>query len=160
MSARFEHQWNEQTGSVRRLSVTLESRVESADIAESLILEFSGKAGCDGRQMEEIGLAVRESVANAVCHGNRCDLTKKVVMTAEFRHPELVIRIRDEGEGFDPEVLADPLLPDNLLHESGRGFFLMKTCMDDVTVRRIGPRGVELTMIKHVFKAPHRRILK
>ena len=67
-------------------------------------------------------------------------------MTVEFtftpvRDPgELIVRVRDQGEGFDPEEVADPLAPENLLKSSGRGIFFMRSFMDDVTLRR-APKG-------------------
>lgn len=145
---------------MRRLSLTLESRVESADVAESHVTAFCCRAGYGQLQCEEVGLAVRESVANAVLHGNRCDMSKKVGLTAELTEAELTISIRDEGEGFDPDALPDPLVPDNLLNETGRGFFLVRTCMDDVVVRRTGSHGLEVTMTKYLSKTPRRRTVK
>ena len=53
----------------------------------------------------------------------------------------LVIRITDEGEGFDPVEVADPLAPENLLRSSGRGIFFMRSFMDDVTLQRRPPAG-------------------
>lgn len=106
---------------------------------------------------EQVGLAVRELVANAILHGNRCDMSKKVQLTAELTDTGLMVCIKDEGEGFDPDSLPDPLVPDNLLNETGRGFFLVKTCMDDVIVRRAETRGMEVTLIKYLSKTPLRR---
>ncbi len=160
MSSDLNPAWNKGKARTQRLNLTLDSRVESADLAESLVVEFSEAAGCGERQCEEIGLAVRETVINAVLHGNRCDMNKKVLLTAEVRDSGLVISVKDEGEGFDPDCLADPLVPDNLLSESGRGFFLVKTCMDEVAVRRVASRGMELTMIKYLSKTPLRRTTK
>src|SRR5436853_212302 len=79
----------------RRLNLKLDSRIESAMRAESMMLEFSRKAGCAERQCEEIGLAVREAVVNAVCHGNHYDLNKKVELTAEINEPDLVVCVND-----------------------------------------------------------------
>ena len=62
-------------------------------------------------------------------------MSKKVVLTAELGDYGLVVCAKDEGEGFDLDSLSNPLVPDNILHESGRGFFLVKACMDEVTVR-------------------------
>jgi len=160
MSSRLKPPSNLGNARTQRLDLTLESKVESADLAESRILEFSERAGYGERQCGEIGLAVREAVINAVLHGNRCNMNKKVVLTAELQGSGLVICVRDEGEGFDPECLANPLVPDNLLHESGRGFFLVNTCMDDVVVRRTATRGAELTMIKYLSNSPLRRTTK
>lgn len=163
MSQRLEHEWNGGKGRKLRMSATLESRVQSADIAESMILQFCGRARVSygERILEDVGLAVRESVANAVMHGNRYDMSKKVILEAELTDDGLVICVKDEGAGFDPDSLPDPLLPDNLLHESGRGLFLVKTCMDDVTMmRRAETCGMEVTLVKHVSIEHRRRMNK
>jgi serine/threonine-protein kinase RsbW len=137
---------------LRRLELTLESKLESADLAESRMIDFAAKANYAKEQCEEIGLAVRESVANAVLHGNRSDLNKKVFLTAEIQAHGLVIRVRDEGEGFVPESLPNPLEPPHLHRESGRGLLLVKALMDEVIVRRATSGGMELTMTKHRSK--------
>jgi serine/threonine-protein kinase RsbW len=135
-----------------RLNVTLASRLESLDLAQSLIAQFAERAGYSKQQCEEIGLAVRESVTNAVLHGNHSDLNKEVFLTADMRAPGLVISIRDEGEGFDPASLPDPLVPENLHHESGRGLLLIKAFMDEVILRRAALGGMELTITKYLSK--------
>ena len=68
----------------KRVALTLESSLQSADLAESVLREFAGEAGYGEPQQEQIGIAVRESVVNAVLHGNRCDTNKKVALTAEL----------------------------------------------------------------------------
>ena len=99
-----------------------------------------------------VGVAVRESVANAIKHGNRNDASKHVFVEFETREqndvPEVLIRVRDQGEGFDPDAVADPLEGDNLLKSSGRGIFLMRNFMDDVHLRRAAEGGMEIEMIK------------
>ena len=133
----------------RRLDLTLESKLESADLAESQILQFAGRANYVKQQCEEIGLAVRESVANAVLHGNRCDPHKNVFLTAEMQVRGLVILVRDEGKGFAPESLPNPLVPPNLHRESGRGLLLIKALMDEVIFRRAASGGMEVIMTKY-----------
>ena len=64
--------------------------------------------------------------------------------------PELIIRVRDEGEGFDPESIADPLAQENLLKSSGRGIFLIRSFMDDVRLQRAPEGGMEIRMTKRV----------
>ena len=90
--------------------------------------------------MHWIGVAVRESVINAIKHGNREDPDKLVTVEFTFAPAadpgELIVRVLDEGEGFEPEEVADPLAPENLLKSSGRGIFFMRSFMDDVTLRR------------------------
>ena len=62
--------------------------------------------------------------------------------------PGLLVRIRDEGAGFDPASLPDPLAPDNLLKSSGRGIFLMRSFMDHVDLRQSPEGGMEVIMVK------------
>jgi serine/threonine-protein kinase RsbW len=61
---------------------------------------------------------------------------------------ELVVRVLDEGEGFDPQEVADPLAPENMLKASGRGIFFMRSFMDDVVLRRAADGGMEVRMVK------------
>jgi serine/threonine-protein kinase RsbW len=140
---------SDQDLNLRRLELTLESKPESADLAESQMTNFAASAEYTKQQCEEIGLAVRESVANAVLHGNRGDLNKKVFLTAEIQTRGLVIHVRDEGEGFAPESLPNPLVPPHLHRESGRGLLLVKTLMDEVILRRAASGGMEVIMTKY-----------
>jgi serine/threonine-protein kinase RsbW len=106
----------------------------------------------DDDAMTWMEVAVRESVINGIKHGNKHDGNKHV--SVEFTTQpavdpvELVIAIRDQGEGFDPEALPDPLAPENLLKSSGRGIFFMRSFMDDVTLSRVPEGGMEVRMVK------------
>jgi len=108
--------------------------------------------GLDEDAVHWIGVAVRESVINAIKHGNREDAWKLVTVEFTFapiaEPSELVVRVLDQGEGFDPEEIADPLAPENLLKSSGRGIFFMRSFMDDVTLRRASEGGMEVRMVK------------
>jgi serine/threonine-protein kinase RsbW len=101
-----------------------------------------------------ISVAIRESVINAIKHGNRNDSSKRVFVEFETKVradvPELAIRVRDQGEGFEPEEVADPLAPENLLKSSGRGIFLIRNFMDDVRLQRAPEGGMEIRMDKRV----------
>jgi len=132
-----------------QLNLALESRPESADRAESQIVQLAARANYAKEQCEEIALAVRESVANAVLHGNCCDPHKKVFLAAHVQAHGLVICVRDQGEGFDPAGLPDPLDPKNLYRESGRGLLMIKALMDEVVFARAALGGMELTMTKY-----------
>src|SRR5918996_6062102 len=114
-------------------------------------------AGLDEDSLHWVSVAVRESVVNAIKHGNKNDESKRVVVEftpVPLHEPaELVIRVQDEGEGFDPEEVADPLAPENILKSSGRGIFLIRNFMDDVQLQRGKHRGMEIRMVKKVPKA-------
>ncbi len=109
-------------------------------------------SGLDEDSQHWVGVAIRESVINAIKHGNRSDTSKHVFVEFETTElttvPELMIRVRDQGEGFDPETVANPLDPENLLKSSGRGIFLIRNFMDDMQLRRAPEGGMEIRMIK------------
>jgi serine/threonine-protein kinase RsbW len=88
-------------------------------------------------------------VNNAIHHGNRDDRNKKVYIKLIKRPHQIDIVIRDDGGGFDPNSIADPLDPENLFKESGRGIFIVKSLMDDVKFE-FNQNGTEVTLIKHL----------
>jgi serine/threonine-protein kinase RsbW len=113
--------------------------------------------GLDEDSQHWVSVSIRECVINAIKHGNRNDASKRVFVefaTATLGSwSELTIRVRDQGEGFDPEEIADPLAPENLLKGSGRGIFLIRSFMDDVELRRVPEGGMEIRMVKRVEAA-------
>jgi serine/threonine-protein kinase RsbW len=135
-------------------SIRLEfaSAFDMLDFVQVVSDHIGRMAGLDDDQLHWVGVAVRESVVNAIKHGNQGDESKRVVV--EFtpmpsRDPEqLVIRVEDEGEGFDPEDVADPLAPENILKSSGRGIFLIRSFMDEVTLQPSPLGGMEVMMVK------------
>ena len=131
---------------------TIFSVFDTLDLIQVVSDRVSALGGLDEDATHWVGVSVRESVINAIKHGNRFDPSKLV--TVEFAlepaalPTALVIRITDEGEGFDPVEVADPLAPENLLRSSGRGIFFMRSFMDDVTLQRASDGGMEVRMVK------------
>jgi serine/threonine-protein kinase RsbW len=133
------------------------SAFEMLDFVQ-VVSDHVGRAiGLDDDALHWVGVAIRESVINAIKHGNRHDLSKHVFVDFETGSdsgtPELIIRVRDQGEGFEPGNLADPLAPENLLKSSGRGIFLIRSFMDDVHIQRAPQGGMEIRMTKRVQPA-------
>lgn len=128
----------------------LDSTLESVDRAEELVVETAKKAGIEEDDALSLGMAVRECAVNAVVHGNRYNLNKKVHLTIARTPTQLVVKIADEGEGFELEELPDPLAEENLLRHSGRGIFIIRAFTDDFQVRRTTPSGTEVTLMKNV----------
>ena len=95
-----------------------------------------------------IDLAVRESVANAVKHGNKFDPEKDVEVTLEHSGDGIEIKVRDFGPGFHPDEIPDPTDPANLLKANGRGILFMKTFMDEVEWFNATGGGVVVRMTK------------
>ena len=131
-----------------RVSLTLDSSIESVDTVEQTAQEFAERAGFDEDTIPNIAMAVREAAVNAVIHGNCYDPNKQITASFETNSDSLVVRITDQGSGLDPDNVPDPLAPENILRGSGRGIFLIKAFMDEVHFRKLHP-GTELTLIKH-----------
>jgi serine/threonine-protein kinase RsbW len=132
-----------------RVSYTLESTLESVNQVEQKATEVAAGAGLGEDEQYQVAMAVREAAVNAVLHGNAYDPGKRFVVAYETTGESLVITITDQGKGLDPESLPDPLAPENLMKGSGRGIFLIRAFMDEVTFRNTEP-GTEITLIKHV----------
>jgi len=127
------------------------------DFVQVVSDHLARRVGLDEDAMHWVSVAIRESVINAIKHGNRNDSSKRVFVefgTSMGEVPELSIRVRDQGEGFDPELVANPLDPENLLKSSGRGIFLIRNFMDDVQLRRAPEGGMEISMLKRAQPAP------
>ena len=132
----------------QRIEVTLETVLDSVDLAESIVMRIAEASGFSEEDIHKIGMAVREGVINAYNYGNQQDRGKKILLTVELEPRRMVVRVLDEGKGFELTEVPDPLAEENLLRTSGRGLFLMRAFMDDFRVAR-GPRGgAELVMVK------------
>ena len=133
----------------KRVSYTLDSSLHSVNTAEETAQLLAAKAGFDEDNCLRISMAVREAAVNAVLHGNAYDPGKKMTVAFENTGHALVITVTDEGRGLDVSKVPDPTTPENLLKQSGRGIFLMRSFMDEVRIRLLAP-GTEVTMIKNV----------
>lgn len=122
------------------------------DFVQVVSDEMGQLIGFDDDSTHWVSVAVRESVINAIKHGNREVEEKRV--TVEFtvapadEPTQLTVRVVDQGEGFDPVEVADPLAPENLLKSSGRGIFFMRNFMDDLRLQRAAEGGMEVVMVK------------
>jgi serine/threonine-protein kinase RsbW len=137
-------------GHLVRLEVP--SSFDILDLVQLLSDRLSTLAGLDEDAIHWVSVAVRESVINAIKHGNREDRSKHVTveftLTPRLQPDEFVVRVLDEGEGFDPEAVANPLDPENVLKSSGRGIFFMRSFMDDVSIARRPEGGMVVRMSK------------
>ena len=137
---------------VVRLEFT--SAVEMLDFVQVVSDHIGRVVGLDEDAIHWVGVALRESVINAIRHGNRNDSSKHVFV--EFQRAsasdgsQLTICVRDQGEGFDPDSLENPLDPDNILKSSGRGIFLIRNFMDEVRLQRAPEGGMEIRMVKRL----------
>ena len=139
---------NSAVATTQSLEVTLETLLESIDLAESIVKRVAEASGFEEEEIHKIGMAVREGVINAYNYGNAQDRHKKITLSVAFESEKMVVHIRDEGPGFDLSQVPDPLAEENLLRTSGRGIFLIKAFMDDFIVQRSPKGGADIVMIK------------
>jgi serine/threonine-protein kinase RsbW len=128
------------------------STYEMLDFVQIVTDHLSQRVGLDEDTRHYVGVAVRECVVNGITHGNRNDPAKHIFVEFSADNSdgafELEIRVRDQGAGFDPAAIADPLAPENLLKASGRGIFLIRSFMDDVQLLTAPGGGMEIRMTK------------
>ena len=105
--------------------------------------------GVDESLVADIAISVTEIVNNGIIHGNGRDKAKRVSLTINKKGDELTFIITDQGTGFNPEQVDDPLKEENLLKEVGRGIFIVRSLMDSVDVQAT-PNGSVVTMTKKI----------
>jgi len=134
--------------------IDFHSSLGMLDFVQMISEYIARTVGLDDDSVHWVTVAVRESVVNAIKHGNCFDVQKRVHV--EFTSLEdsgargVAILVRDEGCGFDPATIADPLAPENLMKANGRGIFMMRTFMDEMTFERSEAGGMQVRMVKRV----------
>ena len=132
------------------LEITFGSQFGYLDFVEEISDAITRMVGFDEDTRFWITLSIRESVVNAIQHGNQSDESKKVGIRFQSLPDRLVIFIQDEGEGFDESQIRDPLKPENLLQTGGRGVFFVRSFMDEVDWKLLPEGGMEMRMEKRL----------
>ena len=102
------------------------------------LLEQMRSVGFSDKELFGMRLALEEAIVNAIKHGNRCNPAKQVAIRYQLSEDQIVLEIEDEGAGFDPDGLPDPLAPENLERPGGRGVFLIRQYMSWVQYNEKG----------------------
>lgn len=123
----------------------IRSEIRCACIPKNLILKELERHGFRDPDLFGLKLALEEALTNAVKHGNQSDPQKKVTVRYAVSSEKVVIIVRDEGSGFDPDAVPDCTAPDRLPLPNGRGIMLIRAYMDDVCYR---DRGREIVFVK------------
>ena len=133
------------------------SHFEMLDFVQVVSDEMGRLVGLDTDSTHWVSVAVRESVVNAIKHGNREDEDKRVTveftLTPAGAPTRVPVRVVAQGAAFDPVAVADPLAPETLLKSSGRGIFFMRNFMDALRLQRAPEGGMEVVMVKTVGAA-------
>lgn len=121
-----------------KITYEIASTYEELERVEHLLNELQEKLGFDDEFYARLMLTVSEAATNAVVHGNELDASKKATIVAEADENTLTVTTTDEGAGFVPEEVPNPLAEENLLKTSGRGVFLMQEYADETEYQNDG----------------------
>ena len=121
----------------------IESSINNLRIVENAIDEVMGEIGIAQENYGKILVSTLEAVNNAIMHGNKYEMEKMVDVEISYKNDKLKIKISDEGNGFIPEEVPDPTIPENLEALNGRGIFLMSKLADEI---KYSKRGNSVTM--------------
>ena len=151
MTQRLKNRYFTNKNLIKRVEteeLKLPSRLESVEEAAEAAAQFAERNGFGEEARYAIDMAVRESVANAIKHGNLLDETKQVEVTFENAGEGLSITVRDFGAGFAVEKIPDPTNSENLLKANGRGILFMRSFMDEVEWSNHARGGMMVKMLK------------
>ena len=105
------------------------------DDIEQLLLQSSPASP---HEVFSIKLALEEALINAITHGNQMQRAKKVAVSYRVTPAAFEVRITDEGAGFNPDDVPDPTAFENLERPCGRGLWLMRHYMNEVSFSERG----------------------
>ncbi|NOY88028.1 MAG: ATP-binding protein [FCB group bacterium] len=105
--------------------------------------------GIDESRVADIAISVSELVNNAIHHAHHKDTKKTISIKINRDKENVIINISDQGTGFNPEDINDPLAEENLLKDTGRGLFIVKSLMDKVDFE-ITDQGTSVTITKSI----------
>ncbi len=130
-------------------TISFPSLIENLEKIEMISSQISQDAGFDESTIDDISIALTELVNNAIHHANKDNPEKKVIVAFTVDAKKLTISIKDEGEGFSRTNVGNPLDPDNLMADNGRGLYLVEALMDEVKFN-ISETGTEVIISKNL----------
>ncbi len=139
-------------GSLLEIDAWIQSEIKAISPLVERLMRLIVESHCVAGEERAVQLALREALNNAVVHGNRLDAHKLVHVRCRCKFAKgISITVSDQGQGFDPSAVPDPLSVDSLESEHGRGIHLMKLAMDEVSFEQ---RGAEVHMCKRAARNP------
>jgi serine/threonine-protein kinase RsbW len=132
----------------RTVRLDIASRLDMLDMVQTVLSHLAGVIGFDEESIHYMTVALRESVVNAIRHGNQADEQRRVAVDFVVGDRSIEVRVQDEGKGFDPTAVPDPVAEENLLKPNGRGIFFMRSFMDVVEYAFPPGGGTMVRMVK------------
>jgi serine/threonine-protein kinase RsbW len=133
----------------RKFELQFSSDTKYLENVEKLSSKVARYANLSESDSDDLGIVTTELVNNAIHHGNKNDPEKQVRITFTVDDQKIELRIIDQGGGFNPDKLKDPLAPENLLNENGRGIFLIRNLMDGLEFK-FSDTGTETIVTKNL----------
>jgi putative Holliday junction resolvase len=141
------------------LEICLPSNIEYLPLIDTVCQAFCGWAAIGEEATDEVSMAVIEAATNAMVHGNASETSKRIRAVFQRAPCEIIITVDDEGPGFDPGKIPNPVDAENLLKESGRGVYIMRQVMDDVQFGPGPDGGTRVRLVKRLKMPEQGRFL-
>jgi serine/threonine-protein kinase RsbW len=136
------------TSEARTVKLDIASRYDMLEMVQTVLTHIAGLLSFDEDAAHYMSVAVRESVVNAIKHGNRLDVAKRVTLHFTLHDSSLEVQVEDEGKGFEVDSVPNPVADENLLKADGRGIFFMRSFMDEVHYSFPARGGTVVRMVK------------
>lgn len=120
---------------MKTISTEIASLKKNYALIESLLRKANEEFCCQEERFRNVLIAVSELVMNAIVHGNKEQAAKKVRVTVEYDENVMKVKILDEGNGFKYGKESKPKLPEDMMKESGRGLFIVKSLVEEIDCR-------------------------
>ncbi len=130
--------------------ITIPSSPDHISAVDEFIESWLRQRGVPEDTIADLAIAITELVNNAIKHGNKYDHKKKIRVGLRFENDQAQATVSDEGTGFDPESIPNPIAEENLLKEIGRGIFIVKSLMDKVEFAFPASGGTTITITKKI----------
>ena len=127
--------------------MVIESDLSNVQKVEKIVEKIAKYMKFSEEEQDSLAISVTEIVGNAIVHGNKKNKNKKVTVDFDYKDDTITVSIQDEGDGFNEKTIANPLEPENLLKESGRGIFIVRALMDEVDFIR-SKKGTIVRLVK------------
>ncbi|NVM03459.1 MAG: ATP-binding protein [Candidatus Helarchaeota archaeon] len=132
-------------------SLTITSERSSIENAVTFAERVANEMNLIDEEYDNLAISISEAVSNAIIHGNKLDKNKKVKISIFVKRNNVTVIVKDQGSGFDPKKLKNPLDPENIPKEYGRGIFVLRNLMDTVDFNFV-KSGTEVIFSKNYKK--------
>lgn len=132
----------------KTVCIDFESRMDMLEPVQAFVDRLAAAGGLDEDGVHDLSVSVRECVVNALKHGNKLDVSKRVYLTFSFEPGAIEVWIQDQGAGFDPDAVPDATAPENILNAAGRGLFFMRAFMNEVEYSFPKEGGTRVRLLK------------